>query len=286
LANDEATGMLTYFNFLKRKIMTKIAVIGAAGRMGSTIIRTIDQDSAVSLGCALERPGSTVLGQDAGLLANVGQLGIAIVDSPRGCSFDMMIDFSTPASTLHNIEFCQKEGRAMVIGTTGMNDDALDILRWASEHIPIMFSANYSVGVNLAAKLLKMAAAVIGNETDIEVIEAHHKHKVDAPSGTALLLGRAIADELGKDLGRDGVFCREGIIGEREQGSIGFSTIRGGDIAGEHTVMFIGESERLEITHRATDRKIFANGAIKAAKWLSDKPAGLYGMDDVLGLNQ
>ena len=140
--------------------------------------------------------------------------------------------------------------------------------------------------MSLVAKLLKIAAAVIGNETDIEIIEAHHKHKVDAPSGTALLLGKAIADELDKDLNLDGVFCREGIIGEREQGTIGFSTIRGGDIAGEHTVMFIGEAERIEVTHRATDRKIFANGAIRAAKWLSTQRAGLYDMNDALGLTE
>jgi len=265
--------------------MINIAVVGAAGRMGGALIRAIEDGDAISLGCALERPESPMLGRDAGVLANVGELGVTVVDSPQGQEFDTMIDFSTPASTLLNIEFCRNQGRAIVIGTTGMNDDVLDKMRQAAKHIPVMFSANYSVGVNLAAKLLKMAAAVIGNETDIEIIEAHHKHKVDAPSGTALLLGRAIADELGKDLGRDGIFCREGIIGEREQGSIGFSTIRGGDIAGEHTVMFIGESERIEITHRATDRKIFANGAVKAAKWLSNQPAGLYGMNDVLGLN-
>lgn len=252
--------------------------------MGGAIIRAIQDDDAVSLSCALERHESAALGEDAGLLANVGKLGMAIVDSPRGQSFNVMIDFSTPTSTRLNIEHCLSEGRAIVIGTTGLNDDVMNKMREAAKHVPVMFSANYSVGINLAAKLLKVAAAVIGNETDIEVIEAHHRHKVDAPSGTALLLGRAIADELGKDLSRDGVFCREGIIGERASGTIGFSTIRGGDIAGEHTVMFIGESERIEITHRATDRKIFANGAIKAAKWLSNQPAGLYDMNDVLGL--
>ncbi len=264
--------------------MINIAVIGAGGRMGGAIIRAIQSDAAVSLSCALERPESDALGQDAGVLAGTGALGITVVDNPQEQEFDIMIDFSTPASTLLNIEFCKNAGRAIVIGTTGMNDEVLEKMREASEQIPVMFSANYSVGVNLTAKLLEMAAAVIGNDTDIEIIEAHHKHKVDAPSGTALLLGNAIAGQLGKDLSRDGVFCREGIIGEREPGSIGFSTIRGGDIAGEHTVMFIGESERIEITHRATDRKIFANGAVRAAKWLSNQSAGLYDMNDVLGL--
>lgn len=265
--------------------MTKLAVIGAAGRMGGAIIRAIESDQAVTLSCALEHADSPALGQDAGMVANIGELNIPIVSSAKEWVFDTMIDFSTPASSLLNIEHCLNEARAIIIGTTGMNEEVMAKMRRASEHIPIIFSANYSVGVNLTVKLLKMAAAVIGNETDIEIIEAHHKHKVDAPSGTALLLGNTIADELGKDLSRDGVFCREGITGERKQGSIGFSTIRGGDIAGEHTVMFIGESERIEISHRATDRKIFANGAIRAAKWLQDKPAGLYDMNDVLGLS-
>ena len=265
--------------------MIDIAVIGAAGRMGGAIIRAIQSEPAVSLSCALERPESDALGLDAGTRANIEPLNVSIIDNPQGQAFDIMIDFSTPASSLLNLDYCQNAGRAIVIGTTGMNDDVMRKMQQAAGQIPVMFSANYSVGVNLVAKLLKIAAAVIGNETDIEIIEAHHKYKVDAPSGTALLLGKAIADELGKDLNQDGVFCREGIIGERTQGSIGFSTIRGGDIAGEHTVMFIGESERIEITHRATDRKIFANGAIRAAKWLSKQPAGLYDMNDVLGLN-
>ncbi len=264
--------------------MINIAVIGAAGRMGGAIIRALSVESDLGLSCALERADCPVIDEDAGLIAGTAANGVLIVDSPQGQLFDIMIDFSTPASSLLNIEFCRKEGRAIVIGTTGMNEEGLDIMRQASEGIPVMFSANYSVGVNLMAKLLKLASAVIGEQSDIEVIEAHHKHKVDAPSGTALLLGNAIADTMGKTLKEDGVFCREGIIGEREQGSIGFSTIRGGDIAGEHTVMFIGEAERIEITHRATDRKIFANGAVRAAKWLSQQPAGLYDMNDVLGL--
>lgn len=265
--------------------MVNIAVIGAAGRMGGAIIRAIAVDDALTLSCALERPGSIALGKDAGIVANAGSSDVEIVDSPVGQPFDIMIDFSTPASSLLNIEFCQHEGRAIVIGTTGMNAEVLAKLEQASQSIPIVFSANFSVGVNLLARLLRTTAGVVGDDADIEIIEAHHKHKVDAPSGTALLLGNAIADELGKDLSHDGVFCREGIIGERKPGSIGFSTIRGGDIAGEHSVMFIGESERIEITHRATDRKIFANGAVRAAKWLSDKSPGLYDMNDVLGFS-
>ncbi len=252
--------------------------------MGGAIIRAIQSDEAVQLSCALEHSKCTALGEDAGSLAKTGELGIKIVDSAKGQDFEVMIDFSTPTSTLLNIEHCLNENRAIVIGTTGMNDEVMAKMAEAAKTIPVMFSANYSVGVNVMVKLLQMAAGVLGNETDIEVIEAHHKHKVDAPSGTALLLGNAMAETLGKTLKEDGVFSRDGIMGERKQGTIGFSTIRGGDVAGEHTVMFMGEAERIEITHRASDRKIFANGAIKATKWLADKPAGLYDMKDVLGL--
>ena len=252
--------------------------------MGGAIVRAIETDNLVSVSCALEHTESSALGLDAGRAANIADIDVNIVSSPAGQPFDIMIDFSTPASTLLNIEYCRQQGRAMVIGTTGMNEEVQSKMRQAAETIPIVYSANYSVGINVMAKLLKMAAEVLGNETDIELLEAHHKHKVDAPSGTALLLGNAIADSMGKSLKDEAVFSREGHIGERQPGSIGFSTIRGGDIAGEHTAMFIGEAERLEITHRATDRKIFANGAIKAAKWLSQQSAGLYDMNDVLGL--
>ncbi len=266
--------------------MIDLAVIGAAGRMGGAIIRALESDQAVRLACALEHTDSPVLGQDAGSVANTRELGIPIVSNPEVQEFDTMIDFSTPDSTLRNIEFCRKTGKAIIIGTTGMNQKMMETMRQAAQEIPILFSANFSVGVNLTAKLLKMAAAVIGNETDIEVIEAHHRQKVDAPSGTALLLGEAITDELGKDLAQEAVLSREGFTGERKPGSIGFSAIRGGQIIGDHTVMFIGESERIEITHRASDRSIYAMGAIRAAKWLQDKPVGLYDMNDVLGLNE
>lgn len=264
--------------------MKKIAVIGAAGRMGGAIIRALDAESELALSCALERVDCPVLGEDAGSIAGAVSRGVPIVDSPEGQGFDIMIDFSTPASTVLNIEHCRKADRAIVIGTTGMNEQEMEKVHQAAQEIPVLFSGNFSVGVNLVAKLLKLAAEVIGEQSDIEIIEAHHKHKVDAPSGTAFLLGNAITETMGKTLKEEGVFCREGIIGEREQGSIGFSTIRGGDIAGEHTVMFIGEAERIEITHRATDRKIFANGAVRAAKWLSQQLPGLYDMNDVLGL--
>lgn len=284
MANGCCTGMLPDTQEQVEEKMNTIAVIGAAGRMGGAIIRALEAEEELALGCALERADCPVMGEDAGTIAGLAACGVPIVDGPENQTFDIMIDFSTPASSLLNIEHCRQTGCSIVIGTTGMNEEVLEKMRQAAEKIPVLFSANYSVGVNVVAKLLKLTAAAIGEQSDIEIIEAHHKHKVDAPSGTALLLGNAIADTMGKTLAKDGVFCREGIIGEREQGSIGFSTIRGGDIAGEHSVLFIGEAERIEITHRATDRKIFANGAVRAAKWLSQQPPGLYDMNDVLGL--
>ena len=184
--------------------MIKLAVIGAAGRMGGAIIRALESDQAVRLASALEHTDSPVLGQDAGRVANTNKLGVPIVSNPEAQEFDVMIDFSTPTSTLKNIKFCHQAGKAIVIGTTGMDQDMMAHMHHAAEDIPIIFSANFSVGINLTAKLLKMAASVIGNETDIEVIEAHHKQKVDAPSGTALLLGKAITDELGTDLSKAG----------------------------------------------------------------------------------
>ena len=264
--------------------MINIAVVGAAGRMGGAIVRSADQDQAVQVTAALERPGAEALGKDAGELAAVGANGVAVVDSLDDAEFDVLIDFSTPAATLKHIVVCERMNKAIVIGTTGMSEENIAMLKAAARNIPILFAANMSVGVNITLKLLQMAAQSLGNDTDIEIIEAHHKHKVDAPSGTALKMGEVVAAAVGKDLQQDGVFSRHGIIGARPEGSIGFSTIRGGSIAGEHTVMFIGESERIEITHRATDRGLFADGAIRAAKWLAGQPAGLYDMPDVLGI--
>ncbi len=264
--------------------MLRLAVVGAAGRMGGAIIRAVRAESEISLSLALERSGSEFIGTDAGDLAGLGATGTLISDSINPDAFDVMVDFSNPASTLAHISSCAKHGKPIVVGTTGMSPSDIAQLDTAAEKIPILFAANMSVGVNVTLKLLEMAAAAIGEQVDIEVIEAHHKHKVDAPSGTALAMGEVMAKVLGKDLQKDGVFSRHGVTGERVDGSIGFSTIRGGDLAGEHTVLFIGDSERIEITHRATDRKIFANGAVRAARWLGDKPAGRYDMQDVLDL--
>ncbi len=265
--------------------MTKLAIIGSAGRMGRALVHEASRDSSLNIGAALEHASSPALGKDAGLLAGVGEKGLSISSSLGGAEFDVMIDFSTPEATAHNLQSCMDLGKAIVVGTTGMTAEQVENLNETAKHIPVFFAANMSVGVNVTLKLLELAAKALGEHTDIEVIEAHHKHKVDAPSGTALKMGEVLAQSLGKDLQQDGVFARHGITGERKAGSIGFSAIRGGDIAGEHMVMFIGEAERIEITHRASDRKIFAQGALRAAKWLAMKPPGLYGMNDLLGFD-
>lgn len=264
--------------------MINLAIAGASGRMGQAIIRQSAETSGVEVTAAMERSGSSNLGQDAGLCAGIKELGVKIVDTLDGQRFDVMLDFTTPEATLEHAKLCSNSGKALMTGTTGLSSEQKRQLQEIAKDIPVVLAANTSVGINLCVALLEIASRVIGDVTDIEVIEAHHRHKVDAPSGTALLLGETVASTLGKSLPDDGIFCREGHTGERPTGSIGFSTIRGGDIAGEHTVMFIGESERIEISHRATDRKIFAQGALRAAQWLVTQRAGFYTMQDVLGL--
>ena len=262
---------------------TRIAVSGAAGRMGQAIIRLIAEDDALELAAALEHGQSPVLSRDAGTVAGIARLGVPVTPAAEA-SFDVMVEFTTPDATMEHFAFCRAHGHAIMIGTTGLDDRQRGEIRDAGRDIPVVFAANTSVGINLCVALLETAGRVLGDHMDVEVVEAHHRHKVDAPSGTALLLGETVAGALGRDLGTDGVFAREGHTGPRPAGSIGFSTIRGGDIAGEHTVMFIGESERIEITHRATDRRIFARGALRAARWLAGRPAGFYNMRDVLEL--
>jgi 4-hydroxy-tetrahydrodipicolinate reductase len=198
--------------------------------------------------------------------------------------FDVVIDFTRPEVSISLIELCRQSGKKLVIGTTGYSECQKALINEAAKDVAIVLAPNMSVGVNLSLKLLEMAARVMGDSTDIEVIEAHHRHKVDAPSGTALRMGEVVADALGRDLKDCAIFGREGITGERDRKAIGFSTIRAGDIVGEHTVMFVDEGERLEITHKASSRMTFANGAVRAAIWLKDKKNGLYDMQDVLGL--
>ena len=266
--------------------MIKLAISGAAGKMGRAIIREMDQSGDMKVAAALEHKSCRVIGQDAGLVAGRDSMGVPISANISGMAFDVMIDFSNPEAVSEHLEICKLVNAAIVIGTTGLNESQNQQIAEAARHIPVLFAANTSVGINLCVSLVEMAGKVIGDVTDIEIIESHHRHKVDAPSGTALLWGEAAASALGKDLSSCGVFSREGHTGERKPGSIGFSTIRGGDIAGEHTVMFIGDGERIEITHRVTDRKIFAQGAIRAAQWLSTQQKGLFNMQDALDLGR
>jgi len=265
--------------------MTRIAVPGAAGRMGRNLIDACQRADGLSLGAAAERPGHDLIGSDAGVVAGVGELGIAIGDSLESVvdNFDVLIDFTAPAVTLAHLELCRRHGKSMVIGTTGFSDEQKQQISDAAQEISIVFAPNMSVGVNLCLKLLDIAARVLGDDVDIEIIEAHHRHKVDAPSGTALRMGEVVADALGRDLKACAVYGREGITGARERNTIGFETIRAGDIVGEHTVMFAAEGERVEITHKASSRMTFASGAVRAAGWVVDQSNGLYDMPDVLG---
>ncbi|MBI1423038.1 MAG: 4-hydroxy-tetrahydrodipicolinate reductase [Gammaproteobacteria bacterium] len=266
--------------------MTRIAITGAAGRMGRALIEATHQADGLELTVALERPGSSVIGSDAGELAGIGTLGVAINDdiSKVTDKFDVLIDFTRPEVTAGNLAICRKAGKRIVIGTTGFSDAQKQDIHTASQSIAVVFAPNMSVGVNLCLKLLDMAARVMGEYTDIEIIEAHHRHKVDAPSGTALRMGEVVAAALGRDLNDCAVYGREGQTGERERKTIGFETIRAGDIVGEHTVMFADIGERVEITHKASSRMTFAKGAVRAAGWLMQHDKGLFDMQDVLGL--
>ncbi len=266
--------------------MIRIAITGAGGRMGRTLIQCAEQAVAGSVTAAIERPESSLLGSDAGELAGIGKLGVAVVGDLAQVldQFDVLIDFTAPAATLANIALCRQAGKRIVIGTTGLSDEQKAGLREAAGEMPIVFAANYSVGVTVSLKLLELAAKTFGDTVDIEIVEAHHRHKVDAPSGTALAMGEVVADALGRDLKQVAVYGREGHTGPRARETIGFETIRGGDIVGDHNVMFIGEGERVEIRHVATSRSNFANGAVRAAIWLVEQPAGLYDMQDVLSL--
>jgi 4-hydroxy-tetrahydrodipicolinate reductase len=266
--------------------MIRIAVTGAGGRMGRMLIEACRQAEGVAVTAAIERPGSTLIGADAGELAGVGKLDVPVVDSLEKVldRFDVLIDFTRPEPTVANLAVCRRAGKAVVIGTTGLNDEQKAAIQAAAREIPIVFAANFSVGVNLCLKLLDSAARVLGDDWDVEIIEAHHRHKVDAPSGTALRLGEVVAHALGRNLKEVAVYGREGVTGERDRKTIGFATVRAGDVVGDHTVLFATEGERVEITHKASSRMTFAKGAVRASAWLGGKPAGLYDMQDVLGL--
>lgn len=266
--------------------MARIAVAGAAGRMGKTIIEVINETDGVDLAAAIEARGSSLVGADAGEVAGTGKLGVAITDELASITgdFDVLIDFTFPQATMANVETCREHGKAIVIGTTGLSDGEKQTIAEAGSDIGIVLAPNMSAGVNLTFKLLEMAARAVGEDADIEIIEAHHREKKDAPSGTSLRMGEIIADELGRDLKSCAIYGREGITGPRDKKTIGFETIRAGDIVGEHTVMFALNGERIEISHKATSRKTFASGAVRAAKWVLVKGKGQYDMQDVLGL--
>ncbi len=266
--------------------MTRIAISGAGGRMGRALIQAVAAAEGAILAAAIERPDSSLIGSDAGELAGVGALGVKITGDLAAVAgdFDVLIDFTVPAATAANIEICRKAGKKIVIGTTGLNDVQKTVLKKAAAEIGLVYSGNYSIGVNVTLRLLELAAKTFGDTVDVEIIEAHHRHKIDAPSGTALMMGEAVAGALDRDLKEVAVYERYGHTGARDRQTIGFQTIRGGDIVGDHNVMFIGEGERVEIRHVATSRMNFANGAVRAAVWLGGKPAGSYDMRDVLNL--
>ena len=266
--------------------MTRIAVVGAGGRMGRSLIEAAREQDGIELTAAVDRAGGEAIGRDAGELAGIGRLGVAVADELERVvdGFDVLIDFTLPEATLAHAEVCRRHGKRMVIGTTGFSADQRVKLDAVAEDIALVLAPNMSVGVNLCLKLLDTAARVLGDEVDIEIIEAHHRHKVDAPSGTALRMGEVVAEALGRDLRDCAVYGREGRTGARERKTIGFETIRAGDIVGEHTVMFAGLGERVEIVHKASSRMTFANGALRAAQWIMGRERGRYDMQDVLGL--
>jgi 4-hydroxy-tetrahydrodipicolinate reductase len=253
--------------------------------MGRALIEASLDAQGITLGAAIERSGSSLTGADAGELIGRDSQNVHIVDdiSSVMADFEVLIDFTAPEATLQHIALCAEQGKRMVIGTTGLNDQQRDTLEKAGQKTAIVFAPNMSVGVNLCFKLLDIAARVMNEDIDIEIIEAHHRHKVDAPSGTALRMGEVVANALGRNLKDCAIYGREGYTGARERNTIGFETIRAGDIVGEHTVMFAGIGERVEITHKATSRMTFAKGAVRAAQWIMQHKTGVYDMQDVLG---
>ena len=256
----------------------KAAVAGAGGRMGAALVEAIEADGSLTLGAGLEAADSPALGKQIGKIRVAADVDAAV----SGC--DVLIDFTRPAGTMRHLDACLKHARAMVIGTTGFSDAEKKKIAEGAKRIPIVLSPNFAVGVNVLFKIADAAARALGNDYDVEIIEAHHRHKVDAPSGTALKLGEVIAKALDRDLKDSSVFGRKGDTGERPRRQIAFHAIRGGDIVGEHTALFAGAGERLELTVRSQSRMTYAAGAVRAAKWLQKRPAGLYDMFDVLGL--
>ena len=263
----------------------RIAVAGASGRMGQMLIQAVCASEDLQLAAALDLPTSTLLGKDAGHLLGINTgIGVSAHEEQALANAHTLIDFTRPQGTLKHLEVCRRLGVKMVIGTNGFSEVELQHIKAASAEIAIMMAPNMSVGVNVTLKLLALAAKALDHDYDVEIIEAHHRHKVDAPSGTALKMGEVVARASGRDLNTHGVFARHGHTGERVASSIGFSTIRGGDIVGDHTVLFAGDGERIEITHKSSSRSTYSQGSLRAARFLAGKTSGLYDMFDVLGL--
>lgn len=267
--------------------ITRIAVAGVAGRMGRMLVAAVAKNNAAELTVATVREGSSLVGSDAGELAAIGRLGVEITTdlAKHADDFDVLIDFTAPEATLEHLAICASGNKGIVVGTTGFSEAQKQQVEAFQKQVPMCVAANFSTGVNVSLKLLQLATQAMGKGVDIEVVEAHHRHKVDAPSGTALAMGEAIAAARNVNLSDVAVYAREGITGEREEDTIGFATVRGGDVIGDHTVMFLADGERLEITHKASHRGTFANGAVRAAHWLKGQSTGLYDMNDVLGLD-
>ena len=266
--------------------MVKIIVAGAAGRMGIRIIKIINETEGITLAGAFEHPDNPMVGQDAGMVAGIGEKGVKIGGSLDDiiASGDVVIDFTVPSATMSNIKKAASAGKAMVIGTTGIPEDEQNEIRQIARNISVVFAPNMSVGVNVMFRIAAEMAKILGSEYDIEIVEAHHRLKKDAPSGTAIGLAKKLAEATDRDLEKTAVYARHGIIGRRTDEEIGIQTVRAGDITGDHTVIFGGIGERLELTHRAHNRDNFAKGAVRAAKWIVNRDAGLYDMQDVLGL--
>jgi 4-hydroxy-tetrahydrodipicolinate reductase len=266
----------------------KVGVVGCGGRMGRMLVAEAQGAEGCRVVAGSEAPASPLVGQDVGALAGIGALGIKVAGDPASVfeAADVVLDLTVPAASVAHARLAAEKGRALVLGTTGLDESQADAIRAAAKRAPIVWAANFSLGVVLLTSLVEQAARVLGEEFDIEVLEMHHRHKVDAPSGTALALGQAAAKGRRVDLAAKSQRVRDGHTGARRTGDIGFATLRGGDVAGEHTVMFAGAAERVELTHRAGSRQIFARGVIRAARWIAAKGPGLYDMTDVLGLKR
>ncbi len=264
----------------------KIGIAGCAGRMGRMLVETVLETEDATLSGGTEGKGHSAIGEDVAALGGGNPCGVFVSDDPSVlfADSDVVIDFTSPEATVQHAKLAETHGVALVVGTTGLRPADFEVLKKVGQSVAVVQAANMSMGLNLLLGLTQQVAAVLGDTYDIEIVEMHHRHKVDAPSGTALALGQAAADGRGVELDAVSQRVRDGIVGPRRQGEIGFATLRGGDVAGEHTVIFAGDGERIELSHKATSRTVFANGAVRSALWTAGQPPGLYSMRQVLGL--